>query len=275
PHFPLSLLVSQAGTAAFRICAFNAQRFAEGKVNKPKVVDILVKVGGKVAQRVPPSCFFPLSLSRLNPMGFSFPRYDDQHSYSYLTSPLLGRGNYQERYVYIYRNQKTQILDYYTYEDMHPDRPDVFAREPFIARFSMANKELPELVLIPQHTMPSKAEAEIDALYDVFLNVQERWATEDMIFLGDFNADCGYVAKKRWKDIRLRQKPGFHWLIGDQADTTVREKTHCAYDRIVIHGECCLDAVVPGSARPFDFPKEFGLSEEEVPITFGKETEMM
>ncbi|XP_039222023.1 deoxyribonuclease-1-like 1 [Crotalus tigris] len=256
------LLLLCSGAAAFRICAFNAQRFAQGKMNKPRVVEILVKILAR--------CDISVLQEVMDAKGKAVPalmnalhQFDDLHSYSYLTSPLLGRGNYQERYVFIYRNQKAQILDYYTYEDLHPDRPDVFAREPFIARFSMANKELPELVLIPQHTMPSKAEAEIDALYDVFLNVQERWATEDMIFLGDFNADCGYVAKKRWKDIRLRQKPGFHWLIGDQADTTVREKTHCAYDRIVVHGESCLDAVVPGSARPFDFPKEFGLSEEE------------
>ncbi|XP_070597443.1 deoxyribonuclease-1-like 1 [Erythrolamprus reginae] len=256
------LLLLCSGAAAFRICAFNAQRFAQAKVNKPKVVDALVKILARcditVLQEVMDAKgkAVPALMNALN-------RFDDLHSYSSLTSPLLGRGNYQERYVYIYRNQKTRVLDYYTYEDLHPDRPDVFAREPFIARFSMVNKGLPELVLVPQHTMPSKAEAEIDALYDVFLDVRKRWATEDMIFLGDFNADCGYVAKKRWKDIRLRQKPGFHWLIGDQADTTVREKTRCAYDRIVIHGERCLDAVVPRSAQPFDFPKEFGLSEEE------------
>lgn len=72
-----------------------------------------------------------------------------------------------------------------------------------------------------------------DRMLFLFLPIQ------DMIFLGDFNADCGYVAKKRWKDIRLRQKPGFHWLIGDQADTTVREKTRCAYDR---WDQDCLDA---------------------------------
>lgn len=51
------------------------------------------------------------------------------------------------------------------------------------------------------------------------------------MFLGDFNADCGYVAKKRWGQIRLRREPSFHWLIGDAADTTVRNSTHCAYDR--------------------------------------------
>ncbi|XP_062975487.1 deoxyribonuclease-1-like 1 isoform X2 [Elgaria multicarinata webbii] len=184
-------------------------------------------------------------------------------SYSYHSSAPLGRGNYQERYVFIYRNQKIRVLASYTYEDNHPDRPDVFAREPFIAHFSLPSKQLPELVLIPQHTRPTMAEAEMDALYDVFLDVQARWGTEDMIFLGDFNADCGYVAKKRWKDIRLRREPGFHWLIGDTADTTVRENTRCAYDRIVVHGQRCLAAIVPGSAQPFDFPKKFGLSEEK------------
>uniref|UniRef100_A0A8D2LT64 Deoxyribonuclease-1-like 1 n=1 Tax=Varanus komodoensis TaxID=61221 RepID=A0A8D2LT64_VARKO len=162
-----------------------------------------------------------------------------------------------------HRHQRIRMIDSYKYEDNHPDRPDVFAREPFIVRFSVPNKELPELMLIPLHTAPTHAEAEIDALYDVFLNVKSRWGMEDMIFLGDFNADCGYVAKKRWKEIRLRQKPDFHWLIGDKADTTVRENTRCAYDRIVVHGQRCLDAVVPGSAQAFDFSKEFGLSEEE------------
>uniref|UniRef100_A0A8C3SNY5 Uncharacterized protein n=1 Tax=Chelydra serpentina TaxID=8475 RepID=A0A8C3SNY5_CHESE len=119
-------------------------------------------------------------------------------------------------------------------------------------------RSLPMLVLVPQHTVPKKAEAEIDALYDVFLDIQ------DVMFLGDFNADCGYVAKKRWGQIRLRREPSFHWLIGDAADTTVRNSTRCAYDRIVVHGQRCLGLVVPGSAQPFDFPGTFGFTEAEV-----------
>uniref|UniRef100_A0A8D0B4Q7 Deoxyribonuclease n=1 Tax=Salvator merianae TaxID=96440 RepID=A0A8D0B4Q7_SALMN len=246
-----------------RICAFNTQRFAQGKADKPNVMDVLVKILSRcdiaVLQEVMDTKgkAVPALVAALNQFGKS-------GTYSYLTSPLLGRGNYQERYVFIFRdNKRIQVLDSYTYEDNHPDRPDVFAREPFIVRFSLPSKDLPELVLIPQHTMPAKAEAEIDALYDVFLNVRAHWSIEDMIFLGDFNAGCGYVAKKRWGQIRLRQKPGFHWLIDDKADTTVRQNTHCAYDRIVVHGERCLAAVVPGSAQPFDFSKEFGLSETE------------
>ncbi|XP_062827335.1 deoxyribonuclease-1-like 1 [Anolis carolinensis] len=258
----LLLMLCSLG-ASFRICAFNAQRFAQGKVEKAHVMDIFVKILAR--------CDIAVLQEVMDAKGKAIPALaaalnqfeNGADIYSYITSPLLGRSNYQERYVFFYRNKRTRVLDSYKYEDEHPERPDVFAREPFIVRFSLPNKALPELVLIPQHTMPSKAEAEIDALYDVFLNVKERWNTKDMIFLGDFNADCGYVAKKRWGNIRLRQKPEFHWLIGDKADTTVRENTRCAYDRIVVHGERCLDAIVPGSAQPFDFSKEFGLSEEK------------
>ncbi|XP_060109241.1 deoxyribonuclease-1-like 1 [Heteronotia binoei] len=260
PVFLFSLLWVTG--APFRICAFNTQRFAQGKADKADVMGVFVKILSR--------CDITVLQEVMDAKGKAVPAlvaalnsFDSSGPYNYLTSPLLGRSNYQERYVFVYRAHKTRLLDSYTYEDNHPDRPDVFAREPFIVRFTVPSKALPDVVLIPQHTMPSKAEAEIDALYDVFLNVRSRWNTEDMIFLGDFNADCGFVAKKRWGQIRLRQQPGFHWLIGDKADTTVRENTRCAYDRIVVHGERCLGTVVPGSARPFDFPKEYGLSEAE------------
>lgn len=35
-----------------------------------------------------------------------------------------------------------------------------------------------EFVLIPQHTTPSNATKEIDELYDVFVDVRERWKIE-------------------------------------------------------------------------------------------------
>lgn len=53
------------------------------------------------------------------------------------------------------------------------------------------------------------------------------------MILGDLNAGCSYVTSKDWRAVRLRSDPKFRWLIGDEQDTTVREKTHCAYDRSV------------------------------------------
>uniref|UniRef100_G1KHG5 Deoxyribonuclease n=1 Tax=Anolis carolinensis TaxID=28377 RepID=G1KHG5_ANOCA len=205
----LLLMLCSLG-ASFRICAFNAQRFAQGKVEKAHVMDIFVKILAR--------CDIAVLQEVMDAKGKAIPALaaalnqfeNGADIYSYITSPLLGRSNYQERYVFFYR---TRVLDSYKYEDEHPERPDVFAREPFIVRFSLPNK--------------GKGSENIRSYFSIsgFGNC------DDMIFLGDFNADCGYVAKKRWGNIRLRQKPEFHWLIGDKADTTVRENTRCAYDR--------------------------------------------
>lgn len=54
---------------------------------------------------------------------------------------------------------------------------------------------------------------------------------QNVMILGDLNAGCSYVTIKGWRAMRLKSDPKFHWLIGDEQDTTVREKTHCAYDR--------------------------------------------
>ncbi|MBN3319507.1 DNSL3 Deoxyribonuclease, partial [Atractosteus spatula] len=88
-----------------------------------------------------------------------------------------------------------------------------------------------DIVLIPQHTAPANATKEIDELYDVFQEVKRLWKIKNVMFLGDFNAACGYVPKKDWKNIRLFTQPGFFWLIDNKADTTVRATTDCAYDR--------------------------------------------
>lgn len=85
---------------------------------------------------------------------------------------------------------------------------------------------------------------------------------QDVILLGDFNADCASLTKKRLDDLVLRTQAGFHWAIPDGVDTTVRASTHCTYDRIVLHGEH-LQGMLRGAAA-FDFPRSFGLTEEEV-----------
>lgn len=83
-----------------------------------------------------------------------------------------------------------------------------------------------------------------------------------MILLGDFNADCASLTKKRLNSLLLRTKAGFHWVIPDGEDTTVRASTNCTYDRIVVHGQGCQ--MLLKAAATFHFPKRFQLTEEEV-----------
>ncbi|XP_017652764.1 deoxyribonuclease-1-like 1 isoform X2 [Nannospalax galili] len=184
-------------------------------------------------------------------------RFDSSNYYSSLNSSLLGRNTYKEKYVYIYRSDKTQVLNSYQYDDTD----DLFAREPFVAQFTLPSKILPSVVLVPLHTTPKDVEKELNALYDVFLDVSQRWQNENVILLGDFNADCASLTKKRLNSLLLRIKPGFHWVIPDGEDTTVRISTNCTYDRIVVHGQGCQSLLQ--AAATFNFPRNFQLTEEE------------
>lgn len=51
------------------------------------------------------------------------------------------------------------------------------------------------------------------------------------MLLGDFNADCTYLAKKNRENVRLITEKNLVWLIEDKTDTTVRSTTSCTYDR--------------------------------------------
>ncbi|KAL6045408.1 hypothetical protein STEG23_020721 [Scotinomys teguina] len=253
----LLLILLAGGAEAFRICAFNAQRLTLAKVVKEPVIDTLVQILTRcdimVLQEVVDSSQKTVSflLRELN-------RVDGSRSYSFLNSSLLGRSTYKEKYVYIYRSDKTQVLNAYQYNDTD----DLFAREPFVAQFTLPSKILPSVVLVPLHTTPKDVEKELNALYDVFLDVSQRWQNEDVILLGDFNADCASLTKKRLNNLLLRTEAAFHWVIPDGEDTTVRASTNCTYDRIVMHGQGCQTLL--RAAAPFNFPRSFQLTEEEV-----------
>uniref|UniRef100_A0A8C5PJY8 Endonuclease/exonuclease/phosphatase domain-containing protein n=1 Tax=Leptobrachium leishanense TaxID=445787 RepID=A0A8C5PJY8_9ANUR len=92
-------------------------------------------------------------------------------------------------------------------------------------------KAIKDFALISHHTCPREAAKEINKLLLVMLEVKSRWRMENIMLLGDLNASCSYLTMDQWKEIQIRSGSYFHWLIGDKEDTTVRQKTHCAYDR--------------------------------------------
>ncbi|XP_077401476.1 deoxyribonuclease I-like 1-like isoform X2 [Vanacampus margaritifer] len=242
--------------AAFsmKICAFNVQSFGESKAGNKKVMEILLKEvrdsKGRAIQTL---------VKDLN-------RFDKSNSYSYIESDRLGRKTYKEQYVYIYRNNMLKVKDQYQYPKLEvrgTNDTDVFSRGPFIVRFHSPTTLMKDLVLIGQHTSPKSAMKEMDELYVVFREIYRKWKTENVMILGDLNAACGYVTIKGLRAVRLRSNPKFRWLIGDEQDTTVREKTHCAYDRIIVHGREIISTIVAGSAQPFNFKETFHLTEDE------------
>ncbi|XP_074501163.1 deoxyribonuclease I-like 1-like isoform X1 [Sebastes fasciatus] len=253
-------------TSSLKICAFNVQSFGESKANNKRVMGILLKILSRcdlcLIQEVRDSKGGAIRALVKDLNG----RFDKSNSYSYVESERLGKKTYKEQYVYIYRNNVLTVKEHYQYPKVEAEgtnETDVFSREPFIVRFHSPTTSVKDFVLIGQHTCPRNAMKEINELYTVFKGIYKKWNTDNVMILGDLNAGCSYVTIKGWKAVRLRSDPRFRWLIGDEQDTTVREKTRCAYDRIIVHGREIISSIVPGSAQPFNFKESFHLTEEE------------
>ncbi|XP_058426275.1 deoxyribonuclease-1-like 2 isoform X1 [Diceros bicornis minor] len=276
---------------ALRIGAFNIQSFGDSKVSDAAcggvIAQILARYDIALVQEVrdPDLSAVSALMEQINSVS--------RHEYSFVSSEPLGRDQYKEMYLFVYRKDAVSVEDMYQY----PDPEDTFSREPFVVKFSAPYSAAEELVLIPLHAAPHHAVAEIDALYDVYLDVIDKWGTDvsprvrtapgsrrralgvgrrglsaasdqatrppqDILFLGDFNADCTYVREEDWAAIRLRSSEVFKWLIPDSADTTVGN-SDCAYDRIVVCGARLRRSLKPQSAAVHDFQEELGLDQAQ------------
>ncbi|KAK7915751.1 hypothetical protein WMY93_011512 [Mugilogobius chulae] len=140
----------------------------------------------------------------------------------------------------------------YQYEDNQVGDADAFAREPFVLRFSCPATVIKDLVLIPVHTKPEDSLKELDELHDVVQVIRDTWGSDNIMILGDFNADGRYLLQKKLDSIRIRSQ-AYHWLIEDG-------RRH--HEQIVVFGEKMLQAVVPNSATTFNFQKEFKLDDD-------------
>ncbi|XP_028567564.2 deoxyribonuclease-1-like [Podarcis muralis] len=258
----LIFLGVQVVAGAFKICAFNIRSFGRAKAANRRVMGALVQILSRcdisAIQEVRDSrgAAIQTLLRELN-------RYDPSHHYSRLESKRLGRGSYKEQNVFVYRMDVVSVTDWCQFGDEDDRDYKAFARGPFAARFHSPCTAILDFVLLLHHTSPREAAHELDLLFGVCTELMQRWKTENVMLLGDLNAAGAYIPASAWAGIRLRNHLAFHWLIGDGEDTTVSHRTCCAYDRIIVHGEELLGAIVPRSAKPFNFTQALGLSEEE------------
>jgi len=54
---------------------------------------------------------------------------------------------------------------------------------------------------------------------------------QDVIILGDLNADCSYASRSDLSALAIYNQHLFFWPIDFGVDTTVSSNTNCAYDR--------------------------------------------
>ncbi|XP_078139651.1 deoxyribonuclease 1 like 4, tandem duplicate 1 [Centroberyx gerrardi] len=245
-----------------KVASFNIQKFGVNKVSDPNTLNILVKIVSRYDIIVILEVV-DISGASVKTLLDALNTVSRQHHYSLKISSRLGRTRYKEQFMFLYRDDLVDLVGSYQFDDLTIEREDIFARDPYILRFRCLNTVLKDLVMIPVHTKPEDSEKELDELYDVFQHVKRKWKTDNVMILGDFNADGAYVSKRDMKDIRIRSDKNFHWLIGDDVDTTASTGNDHTYDRIVIYGDDMFQAVVPNSAKPFNFQTAYGLTEQQ------------
>uniref|UniRef100_A0A8C6U3B5 Deoxyribonuclease 1 like 4, tandem duplicate 1 n=1 Tax=Neogobius melanostomus TaxID=47308 RepID=A0A8C6U3B5_9GOBI len=224
-----------------KIASFNVQRFGLSKVSKPDALSTLVKVKSIIDN------ISGTSITVTNIIDLCL-RFCTTHHYTIQLSARLGRSRYKEQLLFLYRDDVVTLIDSYQYEDNQINDEDAFAREPYILHFKPHNTVLKDIVLIPVHSTLRDSEKELDELYDVFMVVKDKWKTNNIMILGDFNADGAYVTNREMNEIRIRSDRNFHWLIGDDVDTTANTTNEHTY---------------PMTAKPFNFHKEFSMTEEK------------
>ncbi|XP_072019738.1 deoxyribonuclease-1-like [Amphiura filiformis] len=256
---PLSSLIKKP----LRIGAFNIQVFGATKFGKSEVVERIVRIIKRydilLVQEIRDSTEKIIKELHLL-VNLELP---ESERYGLVVSERLGRTSSKEQYAFFYKNYegKVEVTDEYVFNDA---ADDVFEREPYVVRFRSKVTALTDFAIIGIHIKPSDAINELNNLEIVYEDLLKRYDNKlkDVIFAGDFNADCSYVGKTKWDKVTFRSDDRFVWLIGDDVDTTVA-KSDCAYDRIIIAGEGMAQAYVPGSADVFYFDSAFGLPQDE------------
>ena len=231
-----------------KVGAFNVQVFGTTKAAKDEVMGLLgdvirsYDVIGVQEIRDSTETALPALLEEVN---------SDGSHYAYVASERLGRTVSKEQYAYFYDTETCLLIGI---PQTYPEpEGDVFHREPYAALFAGREGGF-SAVLITIHTDPDEAEEEIDALAEVVPWAQEAFGgEEDVIVMGDFNADGTYFDEDASPPLRAA---GYTWLITNDMDTTTGA-TDCTYDRIVIT-ESLLDAYT-GSAGVDRFDEKYGL----------------
>jgi len=176
--------------------------------------------------------------------------------YKMMLSERLGRSSSKEQYAMIYRVDWLEPTASYTYADPN----DVFERQPFVVRFKSYKTGISDFAVMNIHTSPADAQVETSHLVDVYDDVRQKWQLDDVLIMGDFNADCKYINK--WKEVKLATDKRFYWLIDDTRDTTTKS-TDCTYDRIIVAGEKLIGSIVPLSANVLHYDQQFHLTQDQ------------
>ncbi|GHV72193.1 deoxyribonuclease [Spirochaetia bacterium] len=201
------------------IASFNIQIFGVSKMSKPAVVSILTDIVGRydlvAVQEVRSLSGEPVERF----MALLPPRY------SYVLGNREGRSSSKEQFWIIYDTEKLTLLDSVTW----PDTDDIYERNPLGVYFKTGGEF--DFILIDNHVKPSDTVQEINALPAVAAYFITLWNDDDVLIVGDLNADGAYYDENLL--IEVFPETGYTIIITNDYDTTVAESSN-TYDRFII-----------------------------------------
>ena len=235
-------------TDKITIAAFNIQVFGKSKSEDSTVMNYLAQIVRKfdvVAVqeiRTVDQNHIPSFIELLN---------QDGSNYDYLIGPRQGRSISKEQYVFVYDTAKISVMDA---GFVVPDEEDEVHRPPVVSRFAVRatpGRTPFTFSLMNIHTDPDEVAQEVDALAKMYKFVQDALPEDDVILLGDLNAD----EKKFGK---LAEVPNIGWVISNVPTNTAGNKT---YDNILF--DVTKTSEFTGEAGVFDFKTEFNLTKSQ------------
>ncbi|CAH8515567.1 unnamed protein product [Schistosoma margrebowiei] len=238
-----------------KIGSFNIQVFGRKKVSQKDVLKVLVQILSRydlvVIQEIRDASgtSFKYLVNELNEYTGGI--------YKSILSEKLGRTNSKEQYGLIYKPALFRIGEMVIFSH----QKNLFERPPMAVQIYMKHSAVNMFGLIVVHLDPDSVVQEANQLYAFAKEVMKMWKTQNLIILGDMNADCGYLSKKKMLQLHLRKDTEFIWAIPDKYDTTLG-KGDCAYDRIILHGKQMKQAIKPGSTKAYQFPNELKISNQ-------------
>ncbi len=232
------------------IASFNIQVFGRAKRSKPRVMEVLARLVREFdivfVQEIRDSSetTAPIFLEYINEM--------DGPTYAFIRSKRLGRSSSKEAYAYFYNTDTVAYLDGTAH--VWDDSGDIFEREPYIASFTSNNFDF---TLLGIHTKPDDAENEIGNLTHVSNHLKGIQSDQDIILLGDFNADGSYYDEDDMST-PLRDSQ-YYWTVDNHIDTMT--KTDWTYDRIVMLETTYSIEYIEDSTEVFYFNDVYGLNQ--------------
>ncbi len=229
-----------------KIASFNIQIFGRAKAKKPEVMEILARtisnfdiVAIQEIRDKTATAIKKLEVD-VDELGTN---------YDYIMGPRLGRTNSKEQYAFFYNTETITASGSYTYIE---NSGDIFHREPFIGKFQAKNGIF-DFIIINIHADPDEATSEIKSLPLVVNDAKSHFSENDVIVLGDLNADCSYYNEDSSHTLTGSD---YKWLISNDMVTNMAN-TPCTYDRIIITSTLREDYA--DVANVFRFDQEFEL----------------